>query len=66
MNKIGWIIFSAVVVLILGGLIVWTRMANPPVDLAGVENNSVIAASEQNRQFSKAEANVGNVAVQSN
>ena len=48
MNKIGWIIFSAVVVLILGGLIVWTRMANPPIDLAGVENNSVIAASEQN------------------
>ena len=48
MNKIGWIIFSAIVVLILGGLIVWTRMANPPIDLAGVENNSVIAASEQN------------------
>ena len=48
MNKIGWIIFSAVVVLILGGLIVWTRMANPPIDLSGVENNSVIAASEQN------------------
>ena len=34
MNKIGWIIFSAIVVLILGGLIVWTRMANPPIDLA--------------------------------
>ncbi len=48
MNKIGWIIFSAIVVLILGGLIVWTRMANPPIDLSGVENNSVIAASEQN------------------
>lgn len=48
MNKIGWIIFSAVVVLILGGLIVWTRLANPPIDLAGVENNSIVAASEQN------------------
>ncbi len=48
MNKIGWIIFSVVVALILGGLIAWTRIANPPIDLSGVENNSVIAASEQN------------------
>lgn len=48
MNKTGWIIFSAVVALILGGLIAWTRIANPPIDLSGVENNSVVAASEQN------------------
>lgn len=48
MNKIGWIIFSVVVVLILGGLVAWTRIANPPIDLTGVENNSVIAASNQN------------------
>ncbi len=48
MNKVGWIIFSVVVVLILGGLVAWTRIANPPIDLTGVENNSVIAASEQN------------------
>lgn len=48
MNKVGWIIFSAIVVLILGGLIVWTRIANPPIDLTGIENNSIISASAQN------------------
>jgi len=48
MNKIGWIIFSTVVVLLLGGLIAWTRISNPPIDVSGVENNSVIAASNQN------------------
>jgi len=48
MNKFGWIIFSVVVVLVLGGLVAWTRVANPPIDLSGVNNNSVIAASEQN------------------
>lgn len=48
MNKIGWIIFSVVVVLILGGLVAWTRIANPPIDVSNVDNNSVIAASEQN------------------
>jgi protein-disulfide isomerase len=48
MNKVGWIIFSAVVVLLLGGLVVWTRVTNPSLDLTGVENNSIIAASDQN------------------
>lgn len=48
MNKIGWIIFSVVVVLILGGLVAWTRITNPPIDLSGVNNNSVIAGSDQN------------------
>lgn len=48
MNKVGWIIFTAVVVLLLGGLVVWARISNPPIDLSGVENNSIIAASEQN------------------
>jgi protein-disulfide isomerase len=48
MNRTGWIIFSVIVVLVLGGLVAWTRIANPPIDLSGVENNSVVAASEQN------------------
>lgn len=48
MNKIGWIIFSVVVVLVLGGLVAWTRIANPPIDLSGVDNNTVVSASEQN------------------
>jgi protein-disulfide isomerase len=48
MNRTGWIIFSVIVVLVLGGLVAWTRIANPPIDLSGVENNSIVAASEQN------------------
>lgn len=47
MNKVGWIIFSAAVLLLLGSLVVWTRITNPPIDLSGIENNSVLAASEQ-------------------
>jgi len=48
MNKIGWIIFTTVVIVLLGGLIAWTRIANPPIDVSNIENNSIIAASEQN------------------
>lgn len=48
MNKVGWIIFSAVVVVVLGGLIAWARIANPPVDLSGFNNASIIPAAEQN------------------
>ena len=47
MNKVGWIIFSAAVVLLLGGLVVWTRMTNPPLDVSAVESNSILAATEQ-------------------
>lgn len=48
MNRVGWIIFSVAAVALLGGLVIWTRISNPPIDLTGVENNAVIAASEQN------------------
>ena len=48
MNKVGWIIFSVVVVLLLGSLVVWTRITNPPIDVSGIENNSIVAASQQN------------------
>lgn len=48
MNRVGWIIFSVAVVALLVGLVVWTRITNPPIDVSGVNNNSVIAASEQN------------------
>lgn len=47
MNKVGWIIFSAAVVLLLGGLIVWTRVSNPSVDVSAIDNNSVLAASTE-------------------
>lgn len=48
MNKTGWIIFTVAVLALLGGLVAWTRIANPPIDLTGVENNSIVAASDQN------------------
>lgn len=48
MNKAGWIIFSVAVVLLLGGLVAWTRITNPPINVTGIENNSVVAASDQN------------------
>ncbi len=48
MNKTGWIIFIAAVVVLLGGLVVWARISNPPIDLSGIENNSVVTASTQN------------------
>jgi len=48
MNKTGWIIFSTIVVLVLGGLVAWTRIANPPIDVSGLDNNSIMAASSQN------------------
>jgi len=48
MNKIGWIIFTTVVILLLGGLIAWTRIANPPIDVSNIDNNSVVVASDQN------------------
>lgn len=47
MNKVGWIIFSAVVVLLLGGLIVWTRLSNPTADVSNINNNSILAATPE-------------------
>lgn len=51
MNKTGWIIFIAVVVVLLGGLITWARISNPAIDVTGIDNNSVIAASAQNGEI---------------
>lgn len=45
MNKYGWIIFSVVVVGLLSGLIIWTRLANPTADVSKIDNNSILAAS---------------------
>lgn len=36
------------VIALLGGLVAWTRITNPPLDVSNVENNSVVAASSQN------------------
>ena len=48
MNKVGWIIFSVIVVVVLGGLVAWARITNPPIDVSNVESNSVVAASVHN------------------
>ncbi|MCD8561865.1 DsbA family protein [Candidatus Saccharibacteria bacterium] len=47
MNKVGWIIFSVVVVVLLGGLVVWTRITNPPIDVSSVDAATVQSASVQ-------------------
>lgn len=63
MNRVGWIIFGAVIVLLLGGLVLWSRLSNPSIDVSSVDANAVIAASEQNGQiadhvFGKADSKV--------
>lgn len=47
MNKVGWIIFSVVVVVLLGGLVVWTRITNPPIDVSSINAAAVQPASAQ-------------------
>ncbi len=47
MNKVGWIIFGAAVIALLGGLIIWSRLVNPSIDVSAVAINSVLPASEQ-------------------
>ena len=51
MSNVKWIIFGAVIVLILGGLVVYSRMSNPSTDVSNVDANSIIAASDQNGQI---------------
>jgi protein-disulfide isomerase len=46
MNKVGWIIFSVVVVGLLASLIIWTRLTNPTVDVSGINSNVALSATE--------------------
>ena len=48
MNKTGWIIFSTAVILLLGGLVAWTRISNPPINVSNVDHNAALTASAQN------------------
>ena len=48
MNKTAWIIFSVVVVGLLAGLVIWTRTTNPTINVANINNNSIVAASADN------------------
>lgn len=63
MSKTSWIIFAAIVVLLFGGLVVYSRSTNPSVDVSNVDTNSIIAASDQNgniadHTFGKADSKV--------
>lgn len=51
MSKLRWIIFSAIVVLVLGGLVIYSHVSNPSINVSSVDTNSTIAASEQNGQI---------------
>ena len=51
MSKTAWIIFSAVIVLVLGGLVVYSRSSNPSADVSTVDANTILAASEQSGQI---------------
>lgn len=48
MNKVSWSIFAAVVVLLLGGLIVYSQLNRTTIDVEQVDVNSIIGANEQN------------------
>lgn len=51
MSKKAWIIFSVIVVVILGGLVLYSRSVNPPVDVSKIDTNAIQAASEQNGEI---------------
>lgn len=51
MSKVAWIIFGSIVVLVLGGLVVYSRLNSPSANVNAVDNNSIIAASDQNGQI---------------
>lgn len=51
MSKTAWIIFVAVIVLIFGGLITWSRLSNPAIDVSTIDTNAIIGANDQNGQI---------------
>lgn len=51
MNKVAWIIFGAVIVLVFGGLIIYSHSSKPSIDVSNIDTNSIIAASAQNGQI---------------
>jgi len=51
MNKVRWIIFGAVIVLVLGGLVVYSHVSNPSINVSNINANSQVAASAQNGQI---------------
>lgn len=63
MSKAAWIIFGAIIVAILGGLVIYSRLNAPTANVSVLDNNKVIAASDQNGNiadhvFGKADSKV--------
>jgi protein-disulfide isomerase len=51
MSKLAWIIFGSVIVLILGGLVVYSRLNSPSANVSSIDHNSIVAASDANGQI---------------
>ena len=51
MSKTAWIIFGSVIVLLLGGLIAWSRLSSVSTNVSTIDVNSIAAASDQNGQI---------------
>jgi len=47
----GWIIFIAVVIALLGGLVVWARVSNPSVDVSKIDVNKIQPATAQDGEI---------------
>lgn len=63
MNKVAWIIFGAIIVIVFGGLIIYSHESNPPIDVSTINTNAIATASAQNGQiadhvFGKADSKV--------
>ena len=48
MSKVAWIIFGAVIVLVLGGLIAYSRINSPSADVKDINSASIVGASDAN------------------
>ncbi len=59
MSKTAWIIFVSVIVLVFGGLVVYSRLNSPAANVSSIDANAIIAASEDNGQI--ADHTFGNV-----
>jgi protein-disulfide isomerase len=51
MNKVTWIIFGAVIVLVLGGLVIYSHASNPSINVGNIDTNTIIGADVQNGQI---------------
>ncbi|MBC7459645.1 thioredoxin domain-containing protein [Candidatus Saccharibacteria bacterium] len=51
MSKVSWIVFSAIIVAVLGGLIIYSRVSNPSANVSTVNANAAIPASEASGQI---------------